>query len=208
MRATQVVAPGKIEYLEAPQPPLKPGYVLVRPVLLSLCGSDIHTLCHLRPEEYPCGVGSTGHEMVGVIEAADAPGYDFHPGQVALVLPADQLMMAEHYLAPADVLDSLPAAPWSTSSWRNSSAPSSSPVSACPTSWAKLSPSSGKAPPASSSTPCAGALGAERVIGLDLVEGRGGGRGPVRRHPCRQQRPRRCACRPSSGLPAASWPIW
>ena len=108
MRALQVVAPGKVEFVEAPAPTLKPGYVLVRPLLVSLCGSDIHMLYYSRAEEYPFGVGTTGHEMVGIIEAVDAPGHDIKAGTVALILPADQQMMVELYLAPAENVLVLP----------------------------------------------------------------------------------------------------
>jgi threonine dehydrogenase-like Zn-dependent dehydrogenase len=81
----------------------------VRPLKVAICGSDVHTVYYLGAEEYPCNVGSAGHEMVGVIEAVDAPGYDLHPGQLALVLPSvDECMMAERYLSRADKVLPLP----------------------------------------------------------------------------------------------------
>ena len=45
-----------------------------------------HGLLHAQPHEYPLAIGTSGHEMIGVVEAVDAPGFDLEPGSVALVL--------------------------------------------------------------------------------------------------------------------------
>lgn len=108
MRAVQVVARGKAEFIEIPKPELKPGYALVRTRRLSLCGSDIKWL-HFRPDEhYPLGPGTTGHEMVGVVEAVDAPGSSIKVGDVALTLAPDHRAMVEYYLAPVENVLVLP----------------------------------------------------------------------------------------------------
>jgi len=46
MRAVQVVEPGKAEFIEIQKPRLKPGFAVIRPSCLSLCGSDIRMLYH------------------------------------------------------------------------------------------------------------------------------------------------------------------
>jgi D-arabinose 1-dehydrogenase-like Zn-dependent alcohol dehydrogenase len=53
MRAVQVVFRGHAEFVELPKPEVKPGHVLVRTSLLSLCGSDIHMLHYAADEKYP-----------------------------------------------------------------------------------------------------------------------------------------------------------
>ena len=42
MRATQVMAPGKVTVVDVPKPEVEPGYALVRTGQVSLCGSDYH----------------------------------------------------------------------------------------------------------------------------------------------------------------------
>jgi len=108
MRAVQVVAPGQIEFVEIARPTLQPGHVIVRPRYLSLCGSDVHMLYYSHPHEYPFAVGSSGHEMVGVVEAVDAPGSGIQVGDWALTLSPPQLAMTECFQAPAEHVFVLP----------------------------------------------------------------------------------------------------
>ena len=72
MKAVQVVSRGKAQFVDAPKPQLQPGYVLVRPHLVALCGSDNWMLNHCPPEEYPFPPGTTGHEVIAQVEAIDA----------------------------------------------------------------------------------------------------------------------------------------
>ncbi|MCX6030861.1 MAG: zinc-binding dehydrogenase [Chloroflexi bacterium] len=109
MRAVQCVAPGEVRFVEAPKPQLKPGHALIRTMLLALCGSDVHMVYYAPPDEYPFPVGTAGHEMIGLVEAVDAPGFDLKPGDVALTLAAPQTAMAEYYLASAEDVLVLPA---------------------------------------------------------------------------------------------------
>ncbi len=102
MRAAQVVAPGRIDLIETPKPALKQGHALVRPLLLSLCGSDVRMLYYSPPDEYPFAVGTTGHEMVGLVEAVDGPDVNVRVGDVALTLVPDHTAMAEYVLAPLE----------------------------------------------------------------------------------------------------------
>jgi threonine dehydrogenase-like Zn-dependent dehydrogenase len=106
MQAVQVVATGQAVFVETPKPTLKPGHVLVRVERVSLCGSDIHTLYYARPEQYPFPPGAAGHEMVGTVEAIDAPGSPIKPGDRALVLSF--LAMAEYALVPVEHVLPLP----------------------------------------------------------------------------------------------------
>lgn len=105
MRATQVVARGRVEFIEVPAPTLKRGHALVRPMLVAICGSDVHRVYYAAPDQYPAMIGTAGHEMVGVVEAVEAPGYSIQPGDMALTLVPEENAMAELYLAaPEDVL--------------------------------------------------------------------------------------------------------
>lgn len=108
MRAVQVLAPGHAEFVEVPTPDLKPGHALVRPLRLSLCGSDIYMLHSASKDQYPFPPGTTGHEMVGVVEAVDAPGSGIEAGMVALTLAPKQNAMAEYFLARIDHVMPLP----------------------------------------------------------------------------------------------------
>ena len=109
MKAVQVVARGRAEFVDVPVPRLRPGYVLVRTRRLSLCGSDIRML-HFAPEDaYPFPPGTTGHEMVGVVEDIDAPGSAMQVGNTVLALAPNHQAMAEFFLAPAEHVIPLPS---------------------------------------------------------------------------------------------------
>lgn len=108
MRAVQVMAPGRAEFVETPIPELIPGHALVRTRRLSLCGSDIFMLHYAPKHLYPFLPGTSGHEMVGVVEAVDAPGSGIEPGMMTLTLVRDNRAMAEYYLAPVEHIIPLP----------------------------------------------------------------------------------------------------
>ena len=108
MRAVQVMAPGRAEFVEVPLPKLCPGHALVRTRLLSLCGSDIQWLHYLDPEDYPLAPGTTGHEVLGEVVAHDAPDEDPPLGQLALTLIPNHTGMAEYCLVPAENVLPLP----------------------------------------------------------------------------------------------------
>ncbi|MEX0614083.1 MAG: zinc-binding dehydrogenase [Pirellulales bacterium] len=109
MKAVQVVARGRAEFVDAPVPSLRPGHVLVRTRRLSLCGSDIRML-HFAPEDaYPFPPGTTGHEMVGVVEDIDAPESALQVGDTVLALAPNHQAMAEYFLAPVEHVIPLPS---------------------------------------------------------------------------------------------------
>jgi threonine dehydrogenase-like Zn-dependent dehydrogenase len=110
MKAVQVVARGKAKFVDAPVPEMKPRHVLVRTRRLSLCGSDIQMLHHAADSAYPFPPGTTGHEMVGFVEALDAPGSGLKPGDAVLALAPGHRAMAEYYLAPVEHVIPLPLA--------------------------------------------------------------------------------------------------
>lgn len=108
MRAMQCVAPGEVRLVETPKPTLRPGCALVKPLLVSLCGSDVHMVYHEPPGRYPFPPGTSGHEMVGMVEAVDAPGCGLQPGDIALTMAPYHTAMAEYFLAPVEHVLALP----------------------------------------------------------------------------------------------------
>ena len=109
MKAVQVVARGTAKFVDAPVPEMKPRHVLVRTRRLSLCGSDIQMLHHAADSAYPFPPGTTGHEMVGFVEALDAPGSGLKVGDAVLALAPGHRAMAEYYLAPVEHVIPLPS---------------------------------------------------------------------------------------------------
>lgn len=109
MKAMQVVARGRAILVDAPVPEIKPGHVLVKPEKLSLCGSDIFELHFAADDIYPLPPGTTGHEMVGVIDAIDVPETTLQVGDHVLALAPDHQAMAEYYLAPVEHVIPLPS---------------------------------------------------------------------------------------------------
>lgn len=109
MKAVQVVSPGKAEFVNVSAPEPKPGCAIVRPLKLSLCGSDIRMLCYAAPEAYPFPPGTTGHEMVGRIEEVDPPKGRMRPGDLVLVLAPGHTAMCEYFQAPLEHVLPLPA---------------------------------------------------------------------------------------------------
>jgi L-iditol 2-dehydrogenase len=108
MRATQVVERGQVEFVEVAAPTLKPGHVLIRPMLVALCGSDVHRVYYADANEYPFIAGTSGHEMIGMVEAVDAPGYAIEPRDLALTISPAENVMSELYLAAAEDVLVLP----------------------------------------------------------------------------------------------------
>ena len=112
MKAIQVVARGRAEIVDIDKPELAPGHVLVRTSLLSLCGSDVQMLHFAADESYPFPPGTTGHEMVGVVEAIDAESSEIKVGDTVLALAPGHRAMAEYYMAPIEhVLPLSPGVP-------------------------------------------------------------------------------------------------
>ena len=113
MKAVQVVARGRAEFVDVPEPKVQAGYVLVRTSHLSLCGSDIHMLHYAADSAYPFPPGTTGHEMVGVVEAVgdrvgNQPSAPVQVGDRVLALAPGHKAMCECFSAPFEHVVRLP----------------------------------------------------------------------------------------------------
>lgn len=108
MKSVQVTGRGRAEIVTQSKPKLKPGYALVRTSHVSLCGSDIRMLYHCDESLYPFPPGTTGHEMVGVVEEVTDASLPFGVGDRVLALAPDHRAMCEYYLAPIDLILPLP----------------------------------------------------------------------------------------------------
>ncbi|MCL4863342.1 MAG: zinc-binding dehydrogenase, partial [Caldilineaceae bacterium] len=108
MRATQVIAPGKVSIVETPAPEPRLGQALVRTKQVSLCGSDYHTIFFSQPGAYPLPPGMSGHEVVGVVEAINGSPNGVHVGDTVLTLVRNNMGMAEYCVAGTDDLLRLP----------------------------------------------------------------------------------------------------
>jgi threonine dehydrogenase-like Zn-dependent dehydrogenase len=82
MRAAVFEAPGRITLQERPIPECGPNDALVRVVMTTICGTDVHIL----RGEYPVAPGRiVGHEPVGVIEALGSAVEGYELGERVLV---------------------------------------------------------------------------------------------------------------------------
>jgi L-iditol 2-dehydrogenase len=85
-RAGQLVAPGRMAFVEAPVEPLRDGDLLVRTRYASICGSDLHVVNHgVETDPSLWAPGYPGHEGVGQVVESRAPG--FAPGDDVLLVP-------------------------------------------------------------------------------------------------------------------------
>ena len=108
MKSVQVVDRGRAEFVSHPMPSVRPGHALIRTSHLSLCGSDIRMLHHADKRLYPFPPGTTGHEMVGVVEKVADEKLPFSVGDRVLALAPDHRAMCEYYLAPVNLILPLP----------------------------------------------------------------------------------------------------
>lgn len=111
MKASRIVARGKVAFVDVAVPEPGPGHVVVRPLCLSLCGSDIYHLLYLDEEAYPEPVGSSGHEMIGVVERVGKGVTGLRAGELALTLSPNHTAMTERYLTDAEYVIPLPEGP-------------------------------------------------------------------------------------------------
>ena len=69
MKAAVVVANEDVQYLEIPEPEVKPGYVKIKVHYSGICGSDIPRVLHNGVHFYPIVLG---HEFSGdVVEIGE-----------------------------------------------------------------------------------------------------------------------------------------
>lgn len=108
MKAAQLVAPKRFTMVEVPMPAPRDGECLVRLEAVSICGSDIRQVYDVvHPEEaYPMAPGRPGHECVGtVVESRDE---GVREGQRVIVLPLNMGGLQEYVAAPASRLVPVP----------------------------------------------------------------------------------------------------
>jgi L-iditol 2-dehydrogenase len=108
IRATRISGPGVFEFISVDAPRPGAAQVLIRPLKLSLCGSDIFMLHYERETSYPRKTGTTGHEMVGVVEELGEGVTNLKTGTIALVLAPNHDAMAELFVAEAEWILPLP----------------------------------------------------------------------------------------------------
>ncbi|MEM8859363.1 MAG: zinc-binding dehydrogenase [Chloroflexota bacterium] len=100
MKALQITARGVAEFVDIPKPAPRAGYALIRPIVLSLCASDIWKWRYAPADNYPQEPGSSGHEIIGIIEAINGEFHGMAIGDAVLALNPPQLGMAEYFTAP------------------------------------------------------------------------------------------------------------
>src|SRR5512136_2644299 len=85
MKAALLLAPGKIEISEVALPQLGRDEVLIRPLCVGICGSDVSLfLGHRTPPSYPLLIG---HEVVGLVAAIGTDVTRISVGQRVIVEP-------------------------------------------------------------------------------------------------------------------------
>lgn len=83
MKALVLKQPGLIEYMEKPEPELEDAHgVLLSPILVSPCTSDVHTIWQGSPKRPNL---TLGHECIARIAAAGPEVHEFHEGDVVAV---------------------------------------------------------------------------------------------------------------------------
>lgn len=108
MKSVQVVSRGVAQFVEVEKPDVRPGHVLIRCAYLALCGSDIQMLHYAADDAYPFPPGTSGHEMVGHIEAVGDADSEYKVGDRVLSLAPGHKAMCEYYVAPYEHLVPLP----------------------------------------------------------------------------------------------------
>ncbi|MEM9777858.1 MAG: zinc-binding dehydrogenase, partial [Chloroflexota bacterium] len=91
------------------KPSPKKGHALIRPLVLSLCASDIGVLKYAPDENYPQPPGSSGHEIIGIIEEINGDFAGMSLGDRVLALNPSQLGMAEYFTTPFEHILPVPA---------------------------------------------------------------------------------------------------
>ena len=100
MRALQIVSRGKLDFVETDKPELEPGHVLIRPRYVGLCGSDVWMSDFAPEDTFPRPPGTTGHEVIGTVEAISGDHPSVSVGDMTLAIAPDHRGLAELYLAP------------------------------------------------------------------------------------------------------------
>ncbi len=106
MRAVQYSAPGEIEWVDVPVPEAPQDGLLLRVLLTTICGSDLHFLHDSPADSYPFAAGQSGHECVAVVEKSSVAALP--PGTRVLALVPRFDAFAEYVSAWAHEVIPLP----------------------------------------------------------------------------------------------------
>lgn len=110
MRAIQIVEPRKIAMLDdAPRPKPVEGEVLVRCSYVALCRSNISQYAGKGlwgDIDFPCPVGWSGHENIGII--VESRCADWEEGALVLALPHGPYGFAEYIVSRPPAIARLP----------------------------------------------------------------------------------------------------
>lgn len=102
MLASHLVAPGKIELIEVPEPELSPvssldsgkGEIIFQPETTCLCGSDLPYFN--GSDEWEIEIGHSLHEMIGTVTATN--GQRWKAGDRVLAVPVMQQGLRERFV--------------------------------------------------------------------------------------------------------------
>ena len=108
MKAAHITARGRVEVVDTDPPSLELDLAIVRPRLISICGSDLRVL-HAMPEGgYPRKIGESGHEVIGVVEEVEYRSkiaFPLRVGDRVLGAIYPHIAMAERFVtSPANLL--------------------------------------------------------------------------------------------------------
>lgn len=115
MRAGQIVAPRRLEWIEVPLPDPGEGEILVKLEAGAICGSDLPFFLverehpALKGLELPFAPFYSLHELAGHVARSRSPR--FAEGDRVLALPYGQAGLGEYFLSPADAAIPLPEGP-------------------------------------------------------------------------------------------------
>ena len=109
MKAAQVIARGKVIILDIEEPAIGPRDVLIKPLFVAICGSDLFHVHYFPEGGYPQPVGTTGHEMVGIVLKTGAEVTGFNEGDKVLGLVIAHTAMQERCVLDANFVIKLPA---------------------------------------------------------------------------------------------------
>jgi len=107
MKAARIIEPMKIEIVESEMPEIKEGQILVRSTTVAICGSDMPHFLHERPMNYPLAPGLPGHECIGVVDQTRCREYK--EGDKILSIPARGRGFAEYFVSVPAITVRLPA---------------------------------------------------------------------------------------------------
>src|SRR6478736_2862149 len=79
VKALLLTAPGRLEYVDVPEPEMGDEAVLVRVEAVGICGSDVHGMDGSSGRRVPPLI--MGHEAAGTIEAVGRSVSGYVPGE-------------------------------------------------------------------------------------------------------------------------------